>query len=171
MPDFVIGILFVSIISVVISSADSDILAIGTIFSNDIYKVYIDKKATTKDVLFTSRLSVFVFGFVVYLLALFNSGSIIEILIFVFSLRAAGAFFPYVFGLYWSKSSSVGANASLIIGSLSFIILKMCHIELFKLEPIIISLVLSLISFLIFSKKFPPMLETVELVDEENIIL
>lgn len=171
MPNFIIGILFVSLISVVISSADSDILAIGTIFSNDIYKVYIDKKATTRQVLFTSRLSIVVFGLIVYLLALFNSGSIIEILIFVFSLRAAGAFVPYIFGLYWPKSSTIGANASLIIGSISFILLEIYHATIFTIQPIIISLILSLISFIFFSKKFPPLIETVELVDEEIIIL
>lgn len=166
MPPFIIGVLFVGILSATMSSADSDILAIGTIFANDIYKVYFDKNADDKQVIKITRLTMVTFGLIAYLLSLFNSGSIIVILIFVFSLRAAGAFIPYVFGLYWDKSSSAGTIASLAFGSGSFILLELLELKFFGLEPIIIALIISLIAFVACSKLFPPVIESLELVDE-----
>ncbi|MDC7236258.1 MAG: sodium:solute symporter family protein [Sphaerochaetaceae bacterium] len=165
MPPFLIGTLFLSLLSATMSSADSDILAVGSIFSNDIYNVYFDNKASSKQLIFISRLSIAMFGFVAYLLALFNSGSILAILIFVFSLRAAGAFIPYVFGLYWAKSSAQGSIAAMIVGSLSFIIFKILNIKIFDLEPLILSLLISFVAFITFSKLFPPAVETLELSD------
>ncbi len=165
MPTFLIGALFLGLLSATMSSADSDILAVGSIFSNDIYKVYFEKNASSKQLIFISRLAIIMFGFVAYLLALFNSGSILDILIFVFSLRAAGAFIPYVFGLYWPKSSSAGAISSMLVGSISFISFKLFNLKIFNLEPLILSLLISFISFYIFSKVYPPAIETLELSD------
>jgi SSS family solute:Na+ symporter len=165
MPTFLIGTLFLGLLSATMSSADSDILAVGSIFSNDIYNVYFDKNPSSKQLIFISRLSIAMFGLVAYLLALFSSGSILTILIFVFSLRAAGAFIPYVFGLYWPKSSSQGSIASMLVGSVSFIIFKILDVKVFDLEPLILSLLISLLAFIIFSKLFPPIMETLELSD------
>ncbi len=166
MPPFIIGILFIGLISAIMSSADSDILASGIIFTNDIYKIYIDKEADDEQLIKISRITMIMFGIIAYLLALFNSGSIIKVLIFVFSLRAAGAFFPYILGLYWKKASSVGTFASLIFGSLAFIILEVYKIRIFGLESIIIALIVSGISFVVFSKLYPPVIESLELIDE-----
>lgn len=38
-------------------------------------------------------------------IALFNTSSLLTILMFCFTLRAAGTFFPYVVGMYWSSAS------------------------------------------------------------------
>ncbi|MFQ9705018.1 MAG: hypothetical protein ACLR0U_30060 [Enterocloster clostridioformis] len=42
----------------------------------------------------------------------FNTQSIVSILMFCFTLRAAGSFFPYVAGHYWKKASTAGTIAS-----------------------------------------------------------
>ena len=47
-------------------------------------------------------------------IALFNTQSIVSILMFCFTLRAAGSFFPYVMGHYWKKASKAGTIASLL---------------------------------------------------------
>lgn len=166
MPPFIIGLLFIGLISAIMSSADSDILASGLIFTNDIYKIYLDKEADDKQLIKISRITMIMFGIIAYLLALFNSGSIIKVLIFVFSLRASGAFFPYILGLYWEKASSVGTFASLILGSLAFIILEIYKIRILGLESIIIALIVSGVSFVVFSKLYPPVIESLELIDE-----
>jgi len=163
---FILGVLLLSLLSITMSSADSDLLAIGIIFSNDIYKVHLDKTADDEQVIRITRIVIIMFGIIVYLLALFNKPSIINLLIFTFSLRAAGAFIPYIFGLYWKKSSSIGALASLILGSISFIIFKFIQFDLFGFEPIIYSLIVSLVAFILFSKLFPPVIESLELVED-----
>lgn len=80
-----------------------------------------------------------------------NTGNLITLLMFSFTLRAAGAFFPYVFGLYWKKSSLAGTIASLISGSIVVILLENTNINLWGLEPILPALVISFLFFILFS--------------------
>ncbi len=168
MPAVVIGILFAGIISATMSSADSDLLGAGAIFGNEVYKVYINKDADNKNVMKVTKITMAIIGLLAYLFALFNTGSIINVLMFAFSLRAAGAFFPYVIGLYWKKASSAGTIASLVLGSVVLIILEQTGIEPLGLEPILWALPISLISFIGVSKLMPPSHETLEMVAEEK---
>ena len=57
-------------------------------------------------------------------IALFNTQSIVSILMFCFTLRAAGSFFPYVMGHYWKKASTAGTIASLIAGTIVVVYLE-----------------------------------------------
>ena len=106
------------------------------------------------------------------LIALFNTQSIVSILMFCFTLRAAGSFFPYVMGHYWKKASSAGTIASLIAGTIVVVYLE--HISkgmLFGIkfsQPIIPGLIAALICFIIFSFAMPPKEETTELIPEED---
>lgn len=168
MPAVVIGILFAGIISATMSSADSDLLGAGAIFGNEVYKVYINKDADNKNVMKVTKITMAIIGLLAYLFALFNTGSIINVLMFAFSLRAAGAFFPYVIGLYWKKASSAGTIASLILGSAVLIILEKTGFQPLGLEPILWALPISLISFFAFSKLMPPAIETLEMIPEEK---
>ena len=104
------------------------------------------------------------------LIALFNTSSIVTILMFAFTLRAAGSFFPYVLGHYW-KELPAGTMASLIAGTIVVVYLE--HVSkgnLFGLhfnQPIVPGLVAALIAFLIFSLVMPPKKQTTELAPEE----
>ena len=105
------------------------------------------------------------------LIALFNTSSIVAILMFAFTLRAAGSFFPYVLGHYWKGASQAGTMASLIAGTIVVVYLE--HVSkgnLFGLhfnQPIVPGLVAALIAFLIFSLVMPPKKQTTELAPEE----
>ena len=57
-------------------------------------------------------------------IALFNTQSIVSILMFCFTLRAAGSFFPYVMGHYWKKASKAGTIASLLAGTIVVVYLE-----------------------------------------------
>ncbi len=168
MPAIVIGILFAGIISATMSSADSDLLGAGAIFGNEVYKVYINKDADNDQVMKVTKIVMAIIGLFAYLFALFNTGSIIKVLMFAFSLRAAGAFFPYIIGLYWDKASSAGTVASLILGSVVLIILEQTGVKPLGLDPILWALPVSLISFVVFSKLMPPAKPTLEMIPEEK---
>ena len=92
--------------------------------------------------------------------------TIISILTFAFTLRAAGTFFPYVLGHYWKGASTIGTIASLIAGTIVVV-----GIDTFKWAPfgykfeqsIVPGLVVALIAFLVFSAIFPPKNQTTEL--------
>src|SRR5665648_257734 len=116
MPAIVVGLLFSGIISATMSSADSDMLGAGSIFGIDIYKQYIKPKASDQEVMKVTRISMIIVGMFSLFVAM-NAKNIINLLMFSFTLRAAGAFFPYVLGHYWKKASSAGTIAALIVGS------------------------------------------------------
>ena len=172
MPPIICGILFSGVISATMSSASSDLLGAGSIFANDIYREVIKPEASDEEVMKVARLVMVLSGVLSLLIALFNTSSIITILMFSFTLRAAGSFFPYVLGHYWKGSSLAGTIASLICGTIMVIYLE--HISKgmlfgFKIgQPIIPGLVVGLIAFLVFSKLFPPKEFTTNLAPDKH---
>ncbi len=164
MPAVIVGLLFSGIISATMSSADSDLLGAGSIFGNDIYKIYIKKDAKSEEIMKVTKVTMVIIGIVAWVIAMTNTGSIITLLMFSFTLRAAGAFFPYIFGLYWKKSSLEGTIASLIVGSIVIIILEHSkNISFFNLPNIIPGLLASLITFVVVTLIKPSKRESCEL--------
>ncbi len=172
MPAIICGLLFAGIISATMSSADSDLLGAGSIFSNDIYRSVIKPEASDKEVMNVTRVVMALVGVLSTLVALFNTASIITILMFSFTIRAAGAFFPYVIGHYWKKASTAGTIASLISGTVMVIYLEQISGKmLFGIkigQPIIPGLIVALIFFLVFSYIMPTKNETTELAVEQD---
>lgn len=172
MPAIICGLLFAGIISATMSSSDSDLLGAGSIFANDIYRAVIKPDADSKEVMRVTQITMVVSGLIALAVALFNTTSIINILTFCFTLRAAGTFFPYVLGHYWKGGSLAGTIASVITGSIVVVYLeKISGGVLFGVklsQPIIPGLIVGLIFFLIFSKIFPPKVQTTELAPEED---
>ena len=168
MPVVIVGLLFSGIISATMSSADSDLLGAGSIFANDIYKIYIRKEASSDEVMRTTQITMVIVGVFGWFIAFTNTSSIISILMFSFSLRAAGSFFPYIFGLYWEESSEAGTIASLISGStvvLGFQYIPMLSklSEIYKFNSIIPALLVSFLVFILFIKIFPPKIKSTQL--------
>jgi len=172
MPTIICGLLFAGIISATMSSSDSDLLGAGSIFANDIYHVYIKPEADSKEIMRVTQITMVIVGVIAAAAALFNPASLIAILTFCFTLRAAGTFFPYVLGHYWSGGSWQGTIASVISGSIVVVYLeKISGGMLFGMkisQPIIPGLIVGLIFFLIFSKIFPPKEKSTALTPEED---
>lgn len=173
MPAVICGLLFAGIISATMSSSDSDLLGAGSIFANDIYHAVLKPEATSMEVMNCTRIVMVIVGVISMFIALFNTSSLISILMFCFTLRAAGSFFPYVLGHYWSGASMAGTIASLISGSVVVIYLeKFSGGVLFGMklsQPIIPGLLVALVFFLVFSCLMPPKVRTTELAPEEEI--
>lgn len=172
MPAIICGLLFSGVISATMSSSDSDLLGAGSIFANDIYKIYIRPKASSTEVMNVTKITMIIVGILSMFIALFNTQSIVSILMFCFTLRAAGSFFPYVLGHYWPKASKAGTIASLLCGTIVVIYLE--HISkgyLFGFhfsQAIIPGLVFAFIGFIVFSIIFPPQNQTTELIHEDD---
>lgn len=88
----------------------------------------------------------------------FKASNLITILMFSFSLRAAGVFIPYLFGNYTNKKlSAVASMGSLIAGSVVTIFFQYNkNINLFGVDPIIPGIVASLVVFLVLSAIIQP---------------
>jgi len=169
MPSVIVGLLFSGIISATMSSADSDMLGAGSIFGNDIYKQYIKPQASDEEVIKVTRITMIFVGAFSLIVAIMAT-SIIDLLMFSFTLRASGAFFPYVFGHYWKRASHAGAIASLIIGGIVSVLFERKWIPGLTFfgweeQPVIPGLVCALIVFLIFSFVMPNKKDSVALTD------
>ena len=162
LPPLVTGLLFAGLISATMSSASSNLLGAASILTNDIWAEYINKTADDEKKVFMIRILVGVVGIISVIIAWFNSDQLIGILMFSFSLRAAGGFIPYIGAHYTNKITPLASLMSLIIGSSSVLILEIAkkyyEIKIFGLEPIIPALFISLIIVLIFSIKPEPAL-------------
>ena len=172
MPAVICGLLFAGIISATMSSADSDLLGAGSIFANDIYRAVLKPNASSEEVMKVTRWVMIIVGVASMFIALFNTSSIVNLLMFCFTLRAAGAFFPYVLGHYWKGASLAGTIASLISGSIVVVYLeKISGSVLFgikRTQPIIPGLIVGLVFFVVFSYIFPPKVKSTELTPEED---
>ena len=172
MPAVICGLLFAGIISATMSSADSDLLGAGSIFANDIYRAVLKPNASSEEVMKVTRWVMIIVGVASMVIALFNTSSIVNLLMFCFTLRAAGAFFPYVLGHYWKGASLAGTIASLISGSIVVVYLeKISGSVLFGIkltQPIIPGLIVGLVFFVVFSYIFPPKVKSTELTPEED---
>lgn len=167
MPAVVTGILFAGIISATMSSADSDLLGAGSIFSNDIYKIFIRKGASDKEVMKVTKITMVIVALFSLVTALY-ANNILTLLAFSFTLRAAGTFIPYVMGHFWKKSSSAGSIASILIGSVVFFLMDRNILpSVPKVNDIIPAILISLVAFYAFSLIFPPKQEGTELMYEE----
>lgn len=170
MPAVIVGLLFSGIISATMSSADSDLLGAGSIFGNDIYKQFIKPDASDQEVMRVTQLSMIVVGGFSLVVAM-SATNIINLLMLSFTLRAAGAYFPYVLGHYWKKSSSAGAIASLITGSVVSLVYERKLIEGltffgWERQPVIPGLVCALAAFIVFTLLMPAGKETTDLAVE-----
>ena len=172
MPAVICGLLFAGIISATMSSSDSDLLGAGSIFANDIYRAVLKPDASSEEVMKVTKIVMAVVGVVSMFIALFNTSSLVTLLMFCFTLRAAGAFFPYVLGHYWTGASLAGTIASLISGSVVVVYLEKSAgsmlVGMKVSQPISPGLVVALVFFLVFSKIFPPKVKSTELAPEED---
>ncbi|MGI8316891.1 sodium:solute symporter family protein [Halobacillus mangrovi] len=147
LPSVVVGILFSALISATMSSASSNLLAAGSIFTNDIYHPYIKKTATDAELLKMVRWTMLIVSGLSYAIAVFDFANLITLLMFSFTLRAGGAFLPYVVGHFWERASAAGSMASLILGSITVVLAERGIVPFFGLDPIYPALIVSAVVF------------------------
>ena len=88
MPPLVVGILSSGILSATMSSADSTLLGTGSVFSNDIYRVFISPKADGNRTVAAARVFM-VLSMVASFLTAIYVGEILSVIVFSLALRAA----------------------------------------------------------------------------------
>ena len=148
-PLFAQIVFFGALLSAIMSTSSATLLAPAVSFSENIVKV-IFPKMDDKALLLTMRVSVFVFTIIVVAFAINSESSIFEMVESAYEITLAAAFVPLVFGLYWSKATSQGAVASIVVGVSSWLIAK----NFFPSEiwpPQLLGMVLGLFTMIIAS--------------------
>jgi len=116
-PPVVSGIVLASLVAATMSSASGNMIGTATMFTNDIFRPYIQKGAQDdrKEIL-VSRITMFVIGVIGLVVAL-TASNIISVMMAAFALRSAGPFAAFVCGLFYKNVTARAGLISIAIGT------------------------------------------------------
>lgn len=152
LPPVLTGVLFAGLLSATMSSADSDLLASASIWSNDLAP---GSGESPEEVVSRSRRAVAVVGVLATGVAAADLGPLVDLLKFSFGLRAAGPFVPFLMGHFWARGSRVGAELSLVTATLVVAVLKAGGHEPLGLDATLPGLLVGLVAYLVGSWRWP----------------
>lgn len=114
-PYWLMAIILAGSLAALISTADSQILALGSIFTRDIYASFINKKATTEKQVKMGRIFIIILCLFGFLIALRPVSTLVAITTAAFT--GIGVLYPTtIAALYWKRATKWGAISSVIAG-------------------------------------------------------
>jgi SSS family solute:Na+ symporter len=132
------GFLLSAILAAVMSTISSQLLVTSSSMTEDIYKAFINKKASAKNLLFMSRASVLIVAIISLLLSLNPKDTILNLVGNAWAGFAA-AFGPVVvLSLLWKRTTSMGALAGMIAGGMTVLLwvyIEHPYKELYEIIP------------------------------------
>jgi SSS family transporter len=114
---------FGSLLSAIMSTTSSAILAPAAIFSENLVKPLSRGKLTDKHLLLVTRISVLGFSILATIMATVRS-NIYELVGESSVLSLVSLFAPLVLGIYWKRSSATGALLSMVLGTFTWFIFE-----------------------------------------------
>jgi SSS family solute:Na+ symporter len=112
------GFLLSAILAAVMSTISSQLLVTSSSLTEDIYKAFLNKKASQKQLLVASRLSVLIVAIIAVLLSLTPNDSILNLVGNAWA-GFGSAFGPLIiFSLFWKKTTWQGALAGMLTGGI-----------------------------------------------------
>jgi SSS family solute:Na+ symporter len=144
---------FGSLLSAIMSTTSSAILAPAAIFSENLVKPLFGHKFSDKQFLVLTKVSVLLFSVIATVMACMRS-NIYELVGESSVLSLVSLFVPLVLGLYWKKASPAGAFFSMVLGMITWIIFEVFRTDWPGLVPATIaSAVGMIVGSLIWPKK------------------
>ena len=125
---------FGSLLSAIMSTTSSAILAPAAICAENVAKPLSKHKYTDKHLLWITRLSVLIFSALATVMACLRS-NIYELVSESSILSLVSLFVPLTMGLYWKRASATGAALSMVIGIITWIIFEVCETDWPSLIP------------------------------------
>ena len=117
-----LGLLFmITVVGIIISTADSFLLVPATTFIKDIYQAHINPKAPEKRIVFMSRFMVLSFGVIAWLisLAFAESTTVFEKSLYAFTVYGSAITPCLVAALFWKGATRAGAISSILAGTIT----------------------------------------------------
>lgn len=121
LPDAALILFVGALVSALLSSADSALLAPASVVGWDIMR-YVKQDVSERTTLIISRASVLAFGLFALWLAL-DKTSVYDLMVDSWSVLLATLFVPLTGGIWWKKGNESGCIASIIVGFVSWQIL------------------------------------------------
>ena len=154
-----LGIIFmITVVGIIISTADSFLLVPSTTFIKDIYLNHINPKACEKRIVFMSRLMVLTFGIIAWLVSrvFSESTTVFEKALYAFTIYGSAITPCLVAALLWKRATKAGAISSILAGSVTTLLWEeviKVHLpeELAKLDAVLPAITLSVICLIVVS--------------------
>jgi sodium/proline symporter len=125
-PAIVAGLILAGILAATMSTADSQLLAAASAFSENMVQDVFGVKMTEKQTMLTARLTVIVIAVIAAFLATDPNSSVFQIVSFAWAGFGA-AFGPVIlFALFWKRSNRQGALAGMLVGGMMVFVWKFC---------------------------------------------
>ncbi len=171
LPAILAGFVMAGILAATISSSDSYLLIAASAFAKNIYQGVCNKKATDKQVMIISRITLLVIAIIAAVIALDENSVIFKIVSFAWA--GFGATFGplMLFSLFFKRTTKAGAICGMVSGAAMVFIWKLCISKLggafaiYELLPaFIVSSVVILVVSLLTPKPSQEILEDFECV-------
>jgi sodium/proline symporter len=116
LPPFVAGLVMAGILAATMSSSDSYMLIAASAFSKNIYERVINKKASDKNVMWISRITIIVICIIAVIIAWDENSIIFKLVSFAWA--GFGATFGPImlFSLFWKRTTRTAALVGMISG-------------------------------------------------------
>ncbi|MBQ1122894.1 sodium/proline symporter PutP [Streptomyces sp. B15] len=120
------GVLLVAVLAAIKSTVDSQLLVSATSLTEDLYRAFLNRRASDTSLLLIGRLSVLAVALVAYVIAL-SGGAVLDIVAYAWAGFGA-AFGPVILlSLFWPRMTAAGAKAGMLTGALTVLLWK--HID------------------------------------------
>ena len=116
LPAWVVGIVVAGGLAAALSTASGLLLVIGSSFSHDIYKRFINPNASEQNELAVARVSVLVAIIIAGYFGVNPPGFVGEVVAFAFGLAAASFFPAIVLGIFDKRTNKYGAVSGMLTG-------------------------------------------------------
>jgi Na+/proline symporter len=142
---------FGALISAIMSTTSSGLLAPSAIISENLIRPYFGNRLKDKHFLYILRFNIITVAVIATVLAQWKS-NIYELVAGASILMLVSLFVPLTAGLYWKKASEMGALMSLIFGMIAFLVFSSMDLPFYPHLP---ALLVSAVSMLLGSIIFP----------------
>ena len=152
LPWYLAALVLAAPMAAIITTVNAQFLLISSALIKDL----LFNNKSIKEKITGKKVPVFVYGvnilviLLIMLLSMRPPSLIVNVNLFAFGGLEATFLWTILLGLYWKKAEKYGALSSIVLGLVSYILIKTIYVIKF-IEPVVISLLISLIAFVIVS--------------------
>jgi SSS family solute:Na+ symporter len=141
------GLVVAALVAAIVSSLASMLNSTSTIFTMDIYKPYINRNATDKQIVTTGRLTAFFALIIACFIAplLGNVPQMFQYIQEYTGMVSPGILAVFLLGLFWKKATNKGAIIGIISSIFVALILKIESLELPWMDQMLYTLIITIV--------------------------
>lgn len=123
LPEGVMAVIILLIFSASMSTLSALVLVSASSIAIDLYKGHVNPNISRRNSVFMMRFLSGLFILISYLIARYEFSFIVTLMSLSWGVVAGGFLAPYVYGLYWKRTTKIGAKAGMFTGVALAIIL------------------------------------------------